>query len=219
MPARKLHQLSAAEAFRSLGSSERGLIGAEVARRRGEYGPHRIERVRRRSAVSRFLAEFTHFFAVILWAAAGLAFFAAVRGPGSGMAALGWAIVGVIVVNAVFSFSQEFRAERALERLQELLPHRAAVLRDGAAESAASEDVVPGDVLLLEEGDDVPADARVLAANGLRVNVSTVTGESVPVARDAEVNGDPEPLHASNVVLTGTSVVAGRATAVAYATG
>ena len=219
MVAKKLHQLSVAEAFRSLGSGEGGLTGAEAVRRRGEYGPNRIERVRRRSAVSRFLAEFTHFFAVILWVAAGLAFFAAARSPGSGMAGLGWAIVGVIVVNAVFSFSQEFRAERALERLQELLPHQATVMRDGVAQSVPSEDVVPGDVCLLEEGDDVPADARVMTANGLRVNVSTVTGESVPVARDAAVNGELEPLHASNVVLTGTSVVAGRATAVAYATG
>jgi sodium/potassium-transporting ATPase subunit alpha len=205
--------------FSGLGSSASGLSGDEATRRRLEFGPNRIEQVRRQPLTVRFLKEFTHFFAVILWIAAGLAFFAEAQSPEEGMGTLAWAIVGVIVVNAIFSFWQEYRAERALEHLQKLLPHEVTVLRDGVARRVASEEVVPGDVVLLEEGEEVPADARVVRATALRVNNATVTGESVAVRRTADVSGEADAMRAGNVVLAGTSVLGGRGTVLVYATG
>jgi calcium-translocating P-type ATPase len=215
----KLHQLSADEALRSLGSSPSGLTKIEADRRLHEFGPNRIEPVARRSLALDFLGEFTHFFAVILWIAAGLAIVADVFDPGQGFRTLAWAIVGVIVVNASFSFWQEYRAERALDELQKLLPKTANVRRDGFTTRIPAEELVPGDLLVLEAGDDVPADARLIEAAAVRVNTATLTGESIPASRDALPGENGDPLRISNVVLAGTSFATGRGTALVFATG
>ena len=107
-----------------LGSTSSGLDGCEAARRLRIAGPNQIERVRRRPLAGRLLEQFWSFFAVLLWIGGGLAFLA-------GLPELGWAIFAVIVVNGVFSFLQEYRAERAVEALQQLLPRRITVVRDG----------------------------------------------------------------------------------------
>ena len=104
----KIHQLTVEEAFASLRSRPEGLPAAEAARRLAEYGLNAVEKVRGEPLVLRFLKGFAHFFAITLWVAAGMAFFAEVRAPGQGMAILGFAIIGVIVVNGVFSFWQEY---------------------------------------------------------------------------------------------------------------
>jgi hypothetical protein len=215
----KIRHLSAEEAVRSLHSGPDGLSAAEAARRLREFGPNRVEPVQVGPALARFLKGFTHFFALLLWAAAGLAFVAEWQDPGSGMAALGYAIVGVILVNGLFSAWQEHRAERAMAALQRLLPHQVKVLRDGKVRQAPAEELVPGDVLFLDGGDDVPADCRLLEAFGVRVNNATVTGESVPQAREARPAGEDELPHSRNVVLAGTSLVSGQARGPVFATG
>jgi magnesium-transporting ATPase (P-type) len=190
----KIHHLTTEAAFASLHSSPEGLTTTEAARRIAEFGPNQIERVAPRPLVIRFAKGLTHFFALILWFAASLAFVAEWREPGQGMAPLGWAIIGVILVNGVFSFWQEYRAERAILALRDLLPHRVRALRDRALSEIATAALVPGDVILLGEGDDVPADCRVVEAFGARVNNATVTGESLPKARDAHPSSDqPSP--------------------------
>jgi len=215
----KVHQLSIEGALRSLHTAPDGLTATEVTRRLAEFGPNRVERLADTPLVIRFLRTFTHFFALILWVAASLAFLAAALDPEGGMAPLGFAIVGVILLNGAFSFWQEHRAERALAALRELLPRQAKVLRDGDVRIIPAEQVVPGDVIALEAGDEVPADCRVVQAFGLRVNTSTVTGESAPEARDERPDPRDDVLRAHNTLLAGTSVVAGRARAVAFATG
>src|SRR6516165_2295327 len=215
----KIHQHSVEEAFQSLHSGPIGLAGPEAERRLREFGPNRVERVRGMPWFVRFLKGFSHFFALILWVAAGLAFFAEWQDPGAGMATLGFAILGVIVVNGLFSFWQEFRAEQAMAALQKLLPHQVKVLRDGKVRQAPAEELVPGDVILLDDGDDIPADCRLIEAFGVRVNNATVTGESMPQARDERPCKEEELLHSRNVLLAGTSVVAGQARAVVFATG
>jgi calcium-translocating P-type ATPase len=134
----------------------------------------------------------------------------------------GWAIFGVIVINGVFSFVQEYRAERAVEALQALLPRRIAVLRDGAVITVDLTDVVPGDVIQLAEGDHVPADGRVLDAAGLRVDQSALTGEPQPVFK-LPLRGDGREnvprLERTELVFAGTSVMAGAATVLVTATG
>ena len=215
----KIHQVSLEEAVQSLHSSASGLSSAEAERRLREFGPNRVERVQGAPLPVRFLKGFTHFFALILWVAAVLAFVAEWQEPGSGMATLGLAILGVIVVNALFSFWQEYRAERAMAALQKLLPHEVKALRDGKVKQVPTEALVPGDVILLDDGDDIPADSRLIEAFGVRVNNATVTGESIPQARDQHPSAEEELLHSRNVLLAGTSVVAGQARAVVFATG
>jgi len=215
----KIHQFTADEALASLKTSHGGLSQAEVEYRLDEYGPNRVEEVRGESLIFRFIKEFIHFFALILWLAAGLAFFAESQQPGGGMATLGYAILGVILINGLFSFWQQYRAERAISALQKLLPYYVKVLREGKAGLILAADLVPGDAILLQEGDNVPADCRLLEAFSLRVNNATVTGESLPQARDAEPSAEENLEHSRNTLLAGTSVVSGEGRAVVFATG
>jgi len=215
----KVHQLTVEQALLSLESRTTGLTGAEALRRFNEFGPNRMEEIRGAPLALRFVLEFVHFFALILWIAAGLAFYAEAHEPGQGMGTMGVAIVGVILVNGLFSFFQEYRAERALQALRKLLPREVKALRDQTVSALPIERLVPGDVLLLEEGDDVPADARVIEAHALRVNTATITGESLPKARTAEPSAEETILQAKNMLLAGTAVISGQARALVVATG
>jgi calcium-translocating P-type ATPase len=213
------HGLSAEQALASLKTTATGLDAAEAARRLAEFGPNHVEEVARENLLLVFAREFTHFFAIILWIGAALAFVAEQFDPGQGMGRLGAAIVGVIFVNGVFSFWQEYKAEQAVAALRQLLPQKVQALRGGAIVEMFATDLVPGDILLLEEGNFIAADCRLIEAFGLRVNTATVTGESLPKARNTEPSSEDSPLYAKNVVLAGTSVVSGQARAVVYATG
>ena len=221
-PSDSIHRLDPDGALRSLDSRLSGLTTNEAAVRAREFGPNALTRTRGRSAVAQFLSQFTHFFAVILWVAAGLAVFAETRSPGGGMAMLAAAVVAVILVNGVFSFWQERRAHRALEALQRLLPASVRVRRDGVISDLPATALVPGDVVALAEGDQVAADCRLIEAFDMRVDNATLTGESIPRGRDARA--DLEPAHGtraeqSNMLLAGTSVAAGEGLAVIVATG
>jgi calcium-translocating P-type ATPase len=215
----RIHQISAQAALVSLRSRREGLTREEAELRLTEYGPNRVERLQRPPLWRLLAEEFTHLFALILWLAASLAFFSEWREPGQGMAALGWAILGVILVNGLFSFWQEFRAERVLARLEAMLPQEVTLVRDGVRQRVPAARVVPGDVLELREGDDVPADCRLIETFGLRVNAAAVTGESLPQGRTAAPCEAEDLLQARNVVLAGTAVLAGEALAVVFATG
>ena len=215
----QIHQLSVEDALARLGSSPQGLSHAEAARRLAEYGPSRVEAAPREHVVLRFLREFTNFFALILWVAAALSFFAEWSAPGQGMGKLAFAIVGVILVSGLFSFWQEFRVEKTLAALRKLLPQQVSVLRDGAINRILAELLVPGDIVLLEQGDNVPADCRVTEAFAVRVNNATVTGESLAQARDAGASATEDLLRGKNILLAGTSLVSGQARAVVFATG
>ncbi|MEV3935889.1 cation-transporting P-type ATPase [Glycomyces sp. NPDC049804] len=181
-------------------SAATGLTTAEVAARLRRDGSNALPPPRRPHPLLMLGAQMAHFFAVMLWIAAALALVA-------GMPALAAAIAAVVVVNGVFSFAQEYRADRAAERLRDLLPVRATVRRDGRPVTVEAEDLVVGDVLLLEAGDRICADATVV--NGrLSVDESMLTGESVPVR--------PDP---GGGVYAGCHVVEGHATATVTATG
>ncbi|MBP6482696.1 MAG: cation-transporting P-type ATPase [Pseudomonadales bacterium] len=215
----RIYELPVELALASLNSGVDGLSASEAARRLAEFGPNRLEDVARERLWLRLAREFTHFFAIILWLAAALAFTADWLPPGEGMGRLGVAILCVILINGLFSFWQEYKAERAVAALRRLLPLRVKALRAGAIVQLPASELVPGDVVLLEEGDSVPADCRVIEAFGLRVNTATVTGESLPKARSPEPNGEESLLFARNIVLAGTAVASGQARAVVYATG
>lgn len=181
----KIQNLTVEAALATLRSGADGLSTEEARHRLVGYGLNEIKQVRREPATLRFLKGFTHFFAIILWIAAALSFFAGWREPGQGMVTLGFAIVGVIVLNGVFSFWQEYRAEQAVAALKKLLPRQVKVLRAGKTSEESASNLVPGDVVLLAEGDHVPADCRLVEAFGVRVNNATITGESLPHSRNA----------------------------------
>jgi P-type E1-E2 ATPase len=202
--------------YTHLHSSEQGLTQSEAVLRQARYGPNQLEKIAGTPLFIRLFREFTHFFALILWFAAGLAFFAEWRDPGQGMATLGYAVLGVILINGVFSFWQEYRAEKALAALNNLLPHHTTALRDGHAVQLMVAELVPGDVILLAAGDDVPADCRLIEAFGVRVNTANLTGESRPQSRDTKVA--PEELR-QDILHAGTSLISGDARAIVYAIG
>ncbi|MBU0621986.1 MAG: cation-transporting P-type ATPase [Gammaproteobacteria bacterium] len=213
------HRHDIEQLYAHLHSSAQGLAQAEAAQRLKRYGANELEKISGQSLSGKLFREFTHFFALILWIAAGLAFFAEYREPGQGMAALGYAVLGVIIVNGLFSFWQEYRAEKALAALRELLPRHTTVMRDGMAVQLPVAELVPGDVVLLNAGDDVPADCRLIEAFGVRVNTATLTGESRPKSRDTASTGEEQVALRRDVLHAGTSLISGEAKAMVYATG
>jgi len=213
------HRHDIEKLYAHLRSSAQGLSQAEATQRLARYGANQIEKIADQSLIGKLLKEFTHFFALILWLAAGLAFFAEWRDPGQGMAMLGYAVVGVIIVNGLFSFWQEYRAEKALAALRNLLPRHTTAMRDGRAVQLLVAELVPGDVVLLAAGDDVPADCRLIEAFGVRVNTATLTGESRPKARDITTTSEEQVALRRDVLHAGTSLISGEAKAMVYATG
>jgi sodium/potassium-transporting ATPase subunit alpha len=215
----RIHELSPADAIASVSGAPEGLSSAEALRRLREYGPNRVEKVAREALSLRFFKEFTHLFALILWLAAGLAFWIEWSAPGQGMARVGYAIVGVILVSGVFSFWQEYRAERTLAALRKLLPQKTPVMRGGNVAQLAVEQLVPGDIVLLQQGDRVPADCLLIEAFAVTVNNAALTGESMPQARDARPSRGDDLARATNVLLASTSMMSGRAKTLVFATG
>jgi len=195
-----------------------GLEEEEARRRLERYGANRLPALRRRPLGLRLLDQMLHFMALLLWLAGGLAFVA-------GTPQLGWAIWAVVLINGLFSFLQEFQAERTLAALGRSLPQQVQVWRDGSLVFRPAEALVAGDRLLLEEGDRVPADCRLAVSHGLLVDVSVLTGESLPVAREATDLSAAEqarPIASSeraNLLLAGSAIAAGRCEAYVYATG
>lgn len=197
----------------------RGLSEGEARRRLERYGRNVLRPPARTPLWMRLIRNFFSFFALLLWAAGILCFI-----PGVDMPQLGWAILVVIVINGIFSFLQETRADRAVETLQRLLTRKALVLRDGEEREVDAELIVPGDIVLLEEGDAVPADARLIEASGIEVNNSSLTGESASVKRyksDRPVLIDKPFLwiEMPNVLFAGSSLIKGRGRAIVIGTG
>ena len=209
------HSLTVQEVRARFGvSDERGLDEAEAEARREEYGPNQLPQAKPPSRWWRFLGQFLEPVIGILIAAALISGL-----MGDVIDTL--AILAIVLLNGVIGFLQEERAERAIAALQRLSAPLAKVLREGHLQSIPARDLVPGDRIVLEGGDNIPADSRLLRAFDLRVQEAALTGESVPVAKDAEdVLDVPTPLaDRTNMVYLGTTVAAGRADAVVVATG
>ncbi|MEU6562895.1 cation-translocating P-type ATPase [Nocardia nova] len=198
--------------LRDLRSSRTGLSAREARRRLIHSGPNTLRRRGTRQWPRQLLRQFTHPLALLLWAAAALAFSVRIE-------AVGIAIIAVIMLNAVFAFVQERHAEHAVEALAAFIPLHATVLRDGARQVVETSELVPGDVLIVSEGDKISADARLLDG-AVEVDMSALTGESVPVHRGAApVDSSVPLLEATDVIFSGTACTQGEAVAVVFATG
>jgi Ca2+-transporting ATPase len=197
-----------------LDSSPQGLSETQVNERLQRYGPNVIREVKGKPLWLRFLANFTHVMALLLWVGGIVGFLAQ-------LPQLGVAIWMVNVINGVFSFWQEFKAEKATEALRQLLSPTARVFRNGKEQRIPAEEIVRGDLLLLAEGDRIAADGRLVEAAELRADQSTLTGESQPVRKmsDAVLRTDLTHTEMPNLVFAGTIVAAGTGKAIVFATG
>jgi magnesium-transporting ATPase (P-type) len=207
------HSLPAADVLAAVNSSDQGLTSEEAARRLDEIGPNRLPSPRRHGPLVRFLLQFHN---ILIYVLLGSAVVTAAMAHWVDTAV----IVGVVVVNAVIGFLQEGRAERALDAIGKMLSPRASVLRDGRRLDVDAEVLVPGDVVVIESGDKVPADLRLLETKSLQAQEAALTGESAPVVKEpAQVDVASALGDRGCMAYAGTLVASGRGRGVVVATG
>lgn len=213
---------SVKEVFTAIESNAKGLTGAEAQRRLTRDGKNKLAEAKKDSLLKRFLSQMADPMILVLIAAA------AVSGVTSFYAGESFAdviiILAVVVINALLGMYQESKAEKAIEALQEMAAATSRVLRDGRIEQVKSEELVVGDVVLLEAGDAVPADGRIIECASMKIEEAALTGESVPVTKTTDVlyagEAKDVPLgDRKNMVYMGSTVVYGRGAAVICATG
>ena len=214
------HALPLDRVYERLDADASGLPSDEAAARLESYGPNEIERAEPVDPLAIFVGQFRD---VLIYVLVGAALLSVAVGvlpgiePGYTDAGL---ILVILLLNGLFGFAQDYRAERSIEALRAMSAPEATVVRDGDRTTVDATEVVPGDVLVLESGDAVPADARLLEANDLAVDESALTGESAAVSKSVgEVEADCPLAERSNVVYTNSSVVRGRGRAVVTETG
>ncbi|MGZ3448951.1 MAG: cation-translocating P-type ATPase [Polyangiales bacterium] len=227
------HALTGEECQKALAAigfdSAKGLTKTQVEENRARFGPNSLPKGEKESRLMQFLEQFANPFVGALLAAAAIAVVIAVfahnpaEGGNSFLARYGdaIAILLIVIANAVLGFIQEVKAEKALDALQKLGAPLAKVIRDGKTDHIPSDQLVPGDLLKLEAGDLIPADARLLQAAAVQVDESALTGESTPVGKDARDVAAPDaPIgERPAIVFLGTLMTSGNATAVVVATG
>lgn len=204
-----IYKLTSDDALIAMVTRKEGLTSAEAEDRQKKYGKNIISEKKGKPMILVFLSNFISLMAILLWVGGIIAFAAE-------MPELGVAIWLVNVINGIFSFWQEFRAGKATEALKKMLPSYVRVVRDNQEQQILAEDLVPGDIILVQEGDKISADARVIESSDLQVNQSTLTGESNPVRKthDHISRSDLSRSEIPNLIFTGTSVASGTAKAV-----
>ena len=215
------YRRTAAEVVAALGSdAKRGLPAAEVASRLERHGRNELPAPPEVPAWRRFLAQFRDTLTLLLLVATAVSLVAWFIERESPIPYEALTIVAIVLLNGLLGYAQESRAEHAIAALEEMSAPNARVLRGGEQRSVPTAEVVPGDILLIEEGDTIPADARVLESIALRASESALTGESTPVSKDgAPLAGETGIADQSNMVFGGTSISSGRGRAIVTATG
>ena len=209
-----IYALGPQQVYETLETTPEGLNEGEISVRRGLYGFNVLTSPPQIPAWKRWLAYTSHPMAILLWAAGiGLMF--------TGHLSLGTIIILVVFFNATFSFWREYRATLAIEALNRLLPVYARLTRSGKEARIPASDIVPGDVLILAEGDRIPADARIVEEFGMRVNNAVLTGETMPSRKTGEASNREgmTEIERPNLVFAGTSVISGTGKAVVFSTG
>ena len=209
-----IYKLTSDDVCKTMDTRYEGLTASEAKDRQDKYGKNVISEKKGKPIILVFLSNFVSLMAILLWIGGVIAFVAQ-------MPELAVAIWLVNVINGVFSFWQEFRASKATEALKKMLPSYVRVIRDGQEQQILAENMVPGDIMLVQEGDKISADARVIASSDLQVNQSTLTGESNPVRKthDPILKNGMSRSEIPNLIFTGTSVASGTAKAVVISIG
>jgi sodium/potassium-transporting ATPase subunit alpha len=212
------HNISLSEFIQRLGVEETGLSEQEAARRLQECGPNVLEETGKESILKKYVRQFRNFFSILLTIGAILSFLGEYLDPGKGNLYIGIALGVVVILNGTFTFVQEYQAAKTMESFRQLLPPRAKVLREGEVRDVLASELVVGDIILLEEGDKVPADGRLIETNSLKVDHSAITGEAEPQLRSLECTHS-NILECRNMVFSGTLVQSGNGKAVVFGTG
>ncbi len=218
MPNSDYHLLELDRLYGLLESGADGLGSDEAARRLARLGPNELKVRGETPEFVKFLRQFRNFFAILLIVGGFLAILAERLDPDQGNLYIAIALFAVVLLNAAFTYLQEYKSERIMESFERMLPSMVAVLRDGVRVQLPTGDLVPGDVMLLFEGDRAPADGRLIAENGLTVDISSLTGESEPLQLDSDAN-HAELLESRNMVFSGALVQSGDARAIVCETG
>ncbi len=212
------HKIPIIELFNKVNSSKNGLTSDEAKRRLTEYGYNAIEEKNKVPLIFKFLKNFTNFFALLLLGGSALAFLAEYLSPGEGNIYIGIALVIVVFLNTIFTFIQEFQSEKIMQGFKNMMPTKIQVLRDGIRKEILAAELVLGDIIFLNEGDKIPADARLIDQHLLKVDHSSLTGESEPQLRSIEYTND-NILESRNMIFSGTLVQSGTGIAAVYKTG
>jgi Ca2+-transporting ATPase len=210
--AEKWHTLSLEDVQKGLGTSEKGLDRREAKRRLERYGLNKLPEKKRVEPLSIFLGQFKSFLIFILVVATAISFLI-------GEWLDGYVILAILVANAILGFVQEYKAEKALMALKQLAVPQATVKRDGKLFVIPATEIVPGDLVVLEEGEKVPADCRLINVSELTMDESMLTGESTPVHKDVRAVGDVPVADRKCMAFMGTIVSYGRAEALVISTG
>ncbi len=183
--------------FDSLKTHSQGLSTIEAEERLKQYGYNVLPEKKKHRLYKKLIIQFKNLFNILLLIAALLSFVTGLSANDMGSIQMGIAIVGVVVISVLFNLFQEHRAERAVEAIRDLVPQNARVLRDGQTKQILIKDIVLGDIISLEEGDKVPADARILDSYEFSVDNSTLTGESEPQPRTSDTSTSVSKNHSS----------------------
>ncbi len=214
------HTLTSDEVISELRSGTRGLTDEEAARRLEEHGTNTIVIKKRISPLKIFLDQFRNLLVIILLLAAAVSFALSYFGDEKSDYIDSILILGIVIANAIFGFIQEYKAEKTIEALTRMSAPLATVIRNGKEKEIDSEEVVPGDIILLNEGDKVPSDVRLIESFSLSVDESALTGESYPARKQPGKLRAKIPLaEISNMAFMDTVVTRGRAKAIAVETG
>jgi len=212
------HKKLPSELYKELKSSISGLTKEDVKIRIDRFGLNEFQVKKNHSIFFKFFKQFFNFFAILLIFGSGLSFFAEYITPGQGNLYIGIALIMVVILNAIFTFIQEYQSEKIMDSFRNMIPDKTKVLREGILTEVDSKLIVPGDIIEISEGDKISADARLIEVNGLKVDNSSITGESEPQLRKLDVF-DGNMLESRNLIFSGTMVQSGNGKALVFGTG
>ena len=209
---RNWHELGVKDTYNLLGTNDNGLSALEAKKRLRKYGPNEIQEKKKRSRWMLLVDQFRSFLIIILIVAAVASMFI-------GSVLDSAFIIIIIILNAIFGFVQEYKAEKAIDALKKLTTPEVVVIHDGKEQKVSSRDVVPGDIIILEQGTKVPADLRLIEITDLKIDESAITGESVPSDKELNPIRSSNLAERKNIAYMGTMVTYGRGKGVVVDTG
>lgn len=212
-------KLNKSQLFEKFNTGENGLSTKEAHIRLAKFGLNEIQDSNKKNYIKEYLKQYIHFFAILLEVAAFLAFIADAYVPNEDYNILAYAIIIAVFINATFAFWQEYKADKAMEALLRLMPAMVKVVRDSNVEIIDAKELVLGDIIILEEGDRIAADAVLIQSSALYINTSALNGESIPSNRELGCDSTiSRGLDAKNMLYAGTSVARGSGVGVVVAT-